>query len=176
MVDDGMARIPVVALFTTVTPLPNSARGHASPHENMRPLFSFGVARANVMRAFLDQKEFVMNLVRLLPAAALVLSASFAFAQTAPAPTNPLRPGSSRTTAPATQTTAPAATTTAPAPTTDAAGKPKRARSQAQLANDQRMRDCGAEWRANKPALQAQGKTWKVFNVECRARLKAQGR
>jgi hypothetical protein len=38
------------------------------------------------------------------------------------------------------------------------------------------MRDCGAEWRANKPALSAQGKTWRVFNVECRARLKASGR
>jgi hypothetical protein len=38
------------------------------------------------------------------------------------------------------------------------------------------MRDCGAEWRANKAALSAQGKTWRVFNVECRARLKASGR
>ena len=114
-----------------------------------------------------------MRFVRLLPVAAVLLSASFAAAQTAPAPTNPLRPGSTRTTAPA--ATAPAATT-APAASADAAGKPKRARSQAQLANDQRMRDCGAEWRTNKAALQAQGKTWKVFNVECRARLKAQGR
>jgi hypothetical protein len=105
--------------------------------------------------------------------AASVLGMGLAAAQTTPAPQNPLRPQ----TAPRATTQAPAAPqaqTTAPAPNTEA-GKPKRQRSQAQLANDNRMRQCGAEWRTNKAALQAQGKTWRVFNVECRARLKAQG-
>ena len=108
-----------------------------------------------------------MSAVRTLSIVSVLCSlASVAIAQTVPAPSNPLRPGSTRT--------APA-TTPAPAPTAEAP-KAKRARSPAQLANDQRMRDCGAEWRTNKAALQAQGKTWRVFNVECRARLKAQGR
>lgn len=98
-------------------------------------------------------------------ALALLVSAGFAIAQTVPAPQNPLRPGNARTASP--QATQPPA---AEAP------KPKRQRSEAQLANDNRMRACGAEWRANKAALSAQGKTWRVFNVECRARLKAQGR
>lgn len=120
-----------------------------------------------------------MRLVRLLPAAALLLSASFAIAQTAPAPTNPLRPGTGRTTAPTAQTapaqtTAPAATTTAPAPKADAATK-KRERSEAQKANDNRMKACGAEWRANKEALTKQGKTWRTYMPECNARLKAKG-
>ena len=35
------------------------------------------------------------------------------------------------------------------------------------------MRACGQEWRTNKEKLKAEGKTWRVFNVECRARLKA---
>lgn len=102
-------------------------------------------------------------------ALAVLVSAGFAGAQTAPAPQNPLRPGNARTATP------PAAQQTAPAPSTEAP-KPKRQRSEAQLANDNRMRACGAEWRANKAALTSQGKTWRVFNVECRARLKAQGR
>lgn len=102
--------------------------------------------------------------------AASVLGLGLAVAQTAPAPQNPLRPAAT----PRTTTQAPAAQT-APAPAAEAP-KPKRQRSEAQLANDNRMRQCGAEWRANKAAIQAQGKTWKVFNVECRARLKAQGR
>jgi hypothetical protein len=106
--------------------------------------------------------------------AALVLALGFsgnlALAQTTPAPQNPLRPGNARTAAP------PAAQATSPAPAAAEAPKPKRQRSEAQLANDNRMRACGAEWRQNKAALTAQGKTWRVFNVECRARLKAQGR
>ncbi|MCU0820736.1 MAG: hypothetical protein MUF11_15800 [Beijerinckiaceae bacterium] len=115
-----------------------------------------------------------MTLIRL---AALTLAASlpatFALAQTAPAPQNPLRPANTRS-APAT----PPAAATAPAaqaPSAEAP-KPKRQRSEAQLANDNRMRACGQEWRQNKAQLTAQGKTWRVFNVECRARLKAQGR
>lgn len=109
---------------------------------------------------------------RIALALAAALVASGAFAQTTPAPQNPLRPQAT-----------PRATTqpqTAPAPQAQAAPtgeqRPKRQRSEAQLANDNRMRACGAEWRQNKAALAAQGKTWRVFNVECRARLKAQGR
>ena len=113
-----------------------------------------------------------MSTIRILSVVSVFCAlASAAVAQNTPAPTNPLRPGSTRT--------APAATpapTQTQAPATTEAPKAKRARSPAQLANDQRMRDCGSEWRTNKAALQAQGKTWKVFNVECRARLKAQGR
>lgn len=109
----------------------------------------------------------------LSPLAALVLAVSLpvtiASAQTAPQ--NPLRPASTRT-APAAE-----ATTAATAQTANAeAPKPKRKRSEAQLANDNRMRACGKEWRENKAKLTASGKTWRVFNVECRARLKAQAR
>lgn len=46
----------------------------------------------------------------------------------------------------------------------------RRPRSAAQLRNDQIMRDCGAEWRRDKPRLQAAGKTWRTFLPECRAR------
>lgn len=102
----------------------------------------------------------------------LTVCGAAALAQTAPA--NPLRPAATRNTAPATApTTAP---TTAPAPAATPAAeapKAKRARSEAQLANDNRMRACGQEWRAGKDKLKAEGKTWRVFNVECRARLKA---
>lgn len=134
--------------------------------------------------------------LRPLAAATLLIGlAALAEAQTAPQ-TNPLRPSGSRAAPP------PAATTAAPAAaepeaaaprkrrrgaasteanagaseaTTGTETKAKRQRSPAQLANDERMRKCGAEWRAGKAQLQQQGKTWRVFNVECRARLKAQG-
>lgn len=103
--------------------------------------------------------------------AALVIAASLpvslALAQTAPAPLNPLRPAASARTAPE-RPAAQVAAAEAP--------KAKRKRSEAQLANDNRMRACGKEWRENKTKLAADGKTWRVFNVECRARLKAQGR
>jgi hypothetical protein len=108
---------------------------------------------------------------RLAALALSICAASVALAQTTPAPQNPLRPAASPRTAPAAQ--APAAQAQAPAAE---APKPKRQRSEAQLANDNRMRACGQEWRQNKAQLTAQGKTWRVFNVECRARLKAQGR
>ena len=110
-----------------------------------------------------------------LAAAALITTA--ALTQTA-APSNPLQP---RVVRPAPAQAAPAQATpaqAAPAPAAPAQAtpaKPKRERSAAQLANDDRMRKCGAEWRTNKAALSAQGKTWRVFNVECRARLKAAG-
>ena len=102
-------------------------------------------------------------------ALALGLPASVALAQTMPAQPNPLRPSATTRSAPA--ATAPA--TQAPAAE---APKPKRKRWEAQLANDNRMRACGQEWRQNKAQFMAAGKTWRVFNVECRARLKAQGR
>ena len=104
-----------------------------------------------------------MRLLYTLTLCALLASGA-AFAQTA-APTNPLRPAPKA---------APAA---APAAATPAAEAPKakRSRSEAQLANDRRMKACGAEWRANKPKLTAEGKTWRTYNVECRARMKAAG-
>ncbi|MEI8146590.1 MAG: hypothetical protein WCH83_14110 [Alphaproteobacteria bacterium] len=51
--------------------------------------------------------------------------------------------------------------------------RPRRERSEAQKRNDQIMRDCGTEWRANKPALTAQGKNWRTFLRECRGRRSA---
>ncbi len=100
-------------------------------------------------------------------ALAAALFATGAIAQTAQ-PANPLQPRPAR----------PAAAP-APAQATPAQAAPaqsgQRQRSAAQLANDERMRKCGAEWRANKAALTAQGQTWRKFNVDCRARLKAAG-
>jgi hypothetical protein len=52
------------------------------------------------------------------------------------------------------------------------AAKPKRQRSAKQLQNDEDMRSCGADWRAKKGELQAQGQTWRTFLPGCRARLK----
>lgn len=99
---------------------------------------------------------------------ALSLAGAHALAQSQPQ--NPLRPRATTRAAPVPeQTAAPAAATA------ETGAKPKRARSEAQLANDRRMKACGAEWRANKAALTAQGKTWRTYNVECRARLKSQG-
>ncbi len=85
---------------------------------------------------------------------------------------NPLRPpAKAAPQAPAPQ--APAAQ--APAVAAPAAPQAKPGRSEAQLANDRRMKACGAEWRANKDKLKAEGKTWQTYNVECRARMKAAG-
>ncbi len=103
--------------------------------------------------------------------AASLFAATGAMAQTtAPAAGNPLQP---RVVRPAPAPTPAQAAPAAPAQAAPA--KPARQRSAAQLANDDRMRKCGAEWRANKPALTAQGQTWRKFNVDCRARLKAAG-
>jgi hypothetical protein len=123
------------------------------------------------------------SLLPLLAAGALALSLP-ALAQTAN-PLNPLQPRAPAPAVPAQATPAPAApaqatpapartpraaTTTAPA---DTAAKPKRERSEAQKKNDQMMRDCGTEWRANKAALQAKGQTWRTFLAECRKRKTA---
>lgn len=54
------------------------------------------------------------------------------------------------------------------------AEKPRRERSEAQRRNDDMMRTCGSEWRAEKAALQAKGETWRSFLKDCRARKKAE--
>lgn len=97
-----------------------------------------------------------MRLHWLAAAAALVLTFDIAAAQTTTAPARS-RSGTSQATTPATAGASSTTTT-------------RRPRSAAQLRNDQLMRDCGAEWRANKTALQAQGKTWRTFLPECRTR------
>ncbi|MCA0399792.1 MAG: hypothetical protein LCH38_03145 [Proteobacteria bacterium] len=104
-------------------------------------------------------------LPRLASVALFSLVASGAFAQSTPQ-TNPLRPSSTRA--------APAAPAAQAAPAAEEA-KGKRQRSPAQLANDNRMRACGKEWRENKAKLTQQGQTWLKFSTECRARLKAAG-
>ncbi len=103
-----------------------------------------------------------------LIAASLAAACALALALPAAAQTNPLqqRPAAPARTAPAT-TAAPAAETAKP--------KPKRARSEAQLKNDNRLRACGAEWRANKPDLTKKGYNWIKYSTECRKRLAAQG-
>lgn len=100
--------------------------------------------------------------------AACLAAGALALALPAAAQTNPLQP---RPTTPA--RTAPAATTAA-APAAETA-KPKRARSEAQLKNDNRLRACGAEWRANKADLTKKGYNWIKYSTECRKRLAAQG-
>lgn len=121
-----------------------------------------------------------------LALAATLLTTS-AFAQTTQQNPNPLQPRTVRTApaqaAPATDTTttAPVRRTRAtpaqaePVQNTTGAQANRRQRSPAQIANDERMRKCGAEWRANKAALTAQGQNWRKFNVDCRARLRAAG-
>jgi hypothetical protein len=47
----------------------------------------------------------------------------------------------------------------------------RRPRSAAQLANDQRLRQCGAEWRGMS-AAQRGSRTWRTFMPECNRRLR----
>lgn len=105
----------------------------------------------------------------------VVVAAMLAFGAPAIAQTNPLqqRPNTPAPSAPARAKPAPTAATTATATETT---KPKRARSEAQLKNDERLRACGAEWRGDKEALTKKGYTWIKYSVECRKRLAAQGR
>ncbi len=107
-----------------------------------------------------------------LPLIAACFTAACALALPAAAQTNPLqqRPGAAAPSAPA--RAAPAITAAAPAAETT---KPKRARSEAQLKNDNRLRACGAEWRANKPELTKKGYNWIRYSTECRKRLAARG-
>jgi hypothetical protein len=57
-----------------------------------------------------------------------------------------------------------------PLKTVDKNGKPF---TPGQMAAHQRARDCGAKWRANKPAFQAQYGTWPKYWSACNAELKA---
>jgi hypothetical protein len=95
----------------------------------------------------------------------LLIGAGPAMAQTSGQVTNPLRPSAQPRAAQQAETPA------APAPRAE---RPKRERSEAQKRNDQIMRDCGQEWRANKPALQAKGMTWLAFSKDCRAKRRTQ--
>jgi hypothetical protein len=106
-----------------------------------------------------------MRLPFLVPCLALCLAAAGALTVSSPAAaqTNPLQ---QRSNAPATAA-APANETAKP--------KPKRARSEAQLKNDNRLRACGAEWRADKAALTKKGYNWIRYSTECRKRLAARG-
>jgi hypothetical protein len=54
------------------------------------------------------------------------------------------------------------------------AAKPKRERSAKQKENDEMMKACGAEWRAEKVSLQAKGETWRSFLKDCRAKKRSQ--
>lgn len=101
---------------------------------------------------------------------AVPLASNMASAQTSPP--HPLRPTEAPPPALAPATGAPKSATTPDQPP----AKAKRPRSPAQLANDERMRACGREWRAQKEQLKGRGLTWYRFSAECRARLKAEGR
>lgn len=50
--------------------------------------------------------------------------------------------------------------------------KEKKPRSEAQKKNDERMRECGREWKAAKAANKTAGKTWREFSTECRRKKK----
>jgi hypothetical protein len=52
--------------------------------------------------------------------------------------------------------------------------KPRRERSAKQKQNDEMMKACGAEWRAEKASLQAKGETWRSFLKDCRAKKKTE--
>lgn len=64
----------------------------------------------------------------------------------------------------------PASTTQKPAAKTPRA---KRAPTPGQLSARQRMRQCGAEWKAAKAKGETKGKRWPAFWSECNKRLKA---
>ena len=54
------------------------------------------------------------------------------------------------------------------------AAKPRRERSAKQRQQDDMMRACGSEWRAEKAALQAKGGTWRSFLKDCRAKKRTE--
>ena len=56
---------------------------------------------------------------------------------------------------------------------TQGAAKAKRPRSPAQLRNDQILRDCGKEWRADKAAGKTGTQTWISYSGACRKRKSA---
>jgi hypothetical protein len=55
----------------------------------------------------------------------------------------------------------------------ETADKPKRERSAKLKQNDDDMRACGANWRAEKETLSTKGTTWRSFLKDCRAAKKA---
>ncbi len=96
--------------------------------------------------------------LRLAIALAATLAAAPVLAEQQTVP-NPLRPRA---------TEAPRAAPAQEKP--DETARPRRERSAKQKQNDEMMRACGAEWRAEKAALQAKGETWRGFLKDCRAR------
>jgi hypothetical protein len=116
--------------------------------------------------------------LKLFVAAALYLSAA-AVAPSARAEdtvSNPLRPkaSDSRRAKQSTEARQGAETKQAEAAKPESQpAKPRRERSAAQKQNDDMMRACGQEWRAEKAALQAKGETWRSFLKDCRSKKKA---
>jgi hypothetical protein len=100
-------------------------------------------------------------------AALLLLSALAAPALAEETVANPLRPRTQ-------ESARPRAAEAKPSEKPAVAAKPKRERSAKQKENDEMMRACGAEWRAEKASLQAKGETWRSFLKDCRAKKKAQ--
>lgn len=115
-----------------------------------------------------------------LKATPAVATAPATPAAEATAPANPLKP------IPATPAVTPAPATTAAAPPAPPAASPAPATQQAGTAKPMsagrtafvaRERQCGTEWKANKPTLIAQtpGLTWPKYLSQCNAKLKAAG-
>jgi hypothetical protein len=101
-----------------------------------------------------------------LSVAALSLVALTAsFAQSTMPATNPLKPAAPAITAPAKPAVMPAVEKKA-----DDAAKPKRERSAKQKANDDLMRKCGAERRAEVAAGKKDVLPWLKYLPECRKR------
>lgn len=99
-----------------------------------------------------------------------LVTMSISFAQTAmPAPTNPLKPIAPTTTTMPAATVKPAVEKKAN-DKADNAAKPKRERSAKQKANDDLMRKCGAERRADIAAGKKDVLPWLKYLPECRKR------
>ena len=107
----------------------------------------------------------VRSIAAALLATMVGLAAGPAFAQGALP--NPLRPKAAEQKAAETAKAAPEKSGGA------TAEKPKRERSAKQKQNDDDMRACGANWRADKETLSAKGETWRTFLKGCRAAKKA---
>ncbi|MDT7934849.1 MAG: hypothetical protein RQ833_09630 [Sphingomonadaceae bacterium] len=101
-------------------------------------------------------------------AAALIAAPAVAQAQTAAPAARSAPPAAAAPAASPAPTAKPKAKRSA-VPTATADGA-KRERSPAQLANDQKMRECGAEWRAAKAAGKTGSQKWNQFLSECRKR------
>jgi hypothetical protein len=111
-----------------------------------------------------------MMLRSLAVAAALIAAPALAQAQSA-APAARSAPPAAAAPAAAPAPAAKPKAKRAAAPTATADGTAaKRERSPAQLANDQKMRECGAEWRTAKAAGKTGSQKWNQFLSECRKR------